>query len=56
MDPILKQTKGPIKIERKKVAPPNFLTSALKNKTLNLKALCLPSWSVAKIDAIKDLL
>jgi hypothetical protein len=56
MDPILKQMKGPITVERKKVAPPNFLTLASKSKTLNLKTLCFPTWFVPKIDAIRDLL
>jgi len=56
MDPISEQTKGLVKVERKKVAPPNFFTPTLKSKTLNLKALHLSSWFVLKIDAIKDLL
>ncbi len=56
MDLILEQMKGPIKVERKKVAPSNLSTLTSNNKTLNLKALCLLSWYVSEIDGIRDLL
>jgi hypothetical protein len=48
--------KGLIKVERRKVAPPNFSTLTSKSKTLNFKALHLSSWSILEIDAIKNLL
>ncbi len=56
MDPILEETKGPIKVERKKTTPPNFSTPTSKSKILNLKTLCLSPWFVLEIDAIRELL